>query len=97
MFGGKITRVSINICTTMENKRREAWTHEETVLLIELWDDQRVKIDLKRLYLPKIDLFRTDLTQDQSKFASVNRVLSKIPEQIPDRQNKFSYEIFSRN
>jgi hypothetical protein len=33
MFGGKITRVSINICTTMENKRGEAWTHEETVLL----------------------------------------------------------------
>jgi hypothetical protein len=37
MFGGKITRVSINICTTVENKRGEAWTHEETVLLIELW------------------------------------------------------------
>jgi hypothetical protein len=37
MFGGKITRVSINICTTMENKRGEAWTHEETVLLIELF------------------------------------------------------------
>jgi hypothetical protein len=30
MLGGKITRVSINICTTMENKRGEAWTHEET-------------------------------------------------------------------
>jgi hypothetical protein len=37
MLGGKITRV--NICTTMENKRGEAWTHEETVLLIELWGD----------------------------------------------------------
>jgi hypothetical protein len=45
MFGSKITRVSITICTTMENKRGEAWTHEETVLLIELWR--------------KIDLFKT--------------------------------------
>ena len=34
MFGGKITRVSINICSTMENKRGEAWPHEETVILI---------------------------------------------------------------
>ena len=47
MFGGKITHVSINICTTMENKREEAWTHEETVLLIELWGYQRVQICLK--------------------------------------------------
>ena len=47
MFGSKITRVSINICTTMENKRGEAWTHEETVLLIELWGDQRVQEQLE--------------------------------------------------
>ena len=27
----------------MENKRGEAWTHSETVLLIELWGDRRVQ------------------------------------------------------
>jgi GTP cyclohydrolase I len=31
----------------MENKRGEAWTHEETVLLIELWGDQRVQEQLE--------------------------------------------------
>ena len=31
----------------MENKRREAWTDEETVLLIELWGDQRVQEHLE--------------------------------------------------
>jgi hypothetical protein len=36
MFGSIITRVSINICTTMENKRGEAWTHEETVSAYEI-------------------------------------------------------------
>jgi hypothetical protein len=43
MLGSKITHVSINICTTMENKRGEAWTYEETLLLIELWGDQQVQ------------------------------------------------------
>jgi hypothetical protein len=31
----------------MENKRGEAWTHEETVLLNERWGDQRVQEHLK--------------------------------------------------
>ena len=57
MFGGKITRVSINICTTMENKRGEAWTHEETVLLIELWGDQRVQKQLENMPKRNLEIF----------------------------------------
>ena len=58
MFGGKITRVSINICTTMENKGGEAWTHEETVLLIELWGDQRVQEQLQNTLKRNLDNFK---------------------------------------
>ena len=58
MFGGKITRVSINICTTMENKRGEAWTHDETVLLIELWGDQRVQEQFQNTLKRNLDNFK---------------------------------------
>ena len=58
MLGGKITRVSINICTTMENKRGEACTHEETVLLNELWGDQRVQEHLENTPKRNLDIFK---------------------------------------
>ena len=58
MFGGKITHVSINICTTMGNKRGEARTHEETVLLIELWGDQRVQEQLENMPKRNLEIFK---------------------------------------
>jgi hypothetical protein len=70
MFGGKITRVSINICTTMENKRGEAWTHEETVLLIELWGDQRVQEQLENTHKRNLEILK--------------RICQDIKDRLPD-------------
>ena len=58
IFGSIITHVFINICTTMENKRGEAWTHEETVLLIELWGDQRVQEQLENTPKRNLEIFK---------------------------------------
>jgi GTP cyclohydrolase I len=70
MFGGKITRVSINICTTMENKREEACTHEETVLLIERWGDQRVQEQLENTPKRNLEIFK--------------RICQDIKDRLPD-------------
>jgi GTP cyclohydrolase I len=42
----------------MENKRGEAWTHEETVLLIELWGDQRVQEQLENTPKRNLEIFK---------------------------------------
>ena len=70
MFGGKITRVPNNICTTMENKREEAWIHEETVLLIELWGDQRVHEQLENTPKRNLEIFK--------------RICQDIKDRLPD-------------
>jgi hypothetical protein len=51
----------------MENKRGGAWTHEETVLLIELWglaftlEERSIKKRSIFLILPlEVDLFKSD-------------------------------------
>jgi GTP cyclohydrolase I len=42
----------------MENKRGEARTHEETVLLIELWGDQRVQEQLENMPKRNLEIFK---------------------------------------
>jgi hypothetical protein len=42
----------------MGNKRGEARTHEETVLLIELWGDQRVQEQLENMPKRNLEIFK---------------------------------------
>ena len=46
------------IFVRLENKREEAWTHEETVLLIELWGDQRVHEQLENTPKRNLEIFK---------------------------------------
>ncbi|VDI70615.1 Hypothetical predicted protein [Mytilus galloprovincialis] len=41
-----------------QNKRAEAWTHEETVVLIELWGDERVQNELENTPRRNLEVFR---------------------------------------
>ncbi|CAC5426291.1 unnamed protein product [Mytilus coruscus] len=41
-----------------QNKRADSWTHEETVLLIELWGDERVQNELENTPRRNLDVFR---------------------------------------
>jgi hypothetical protein len=90
IFGGKITRVSINICTTMENKRGEAWTHEETVLLIELWGDQRVQEQLQNMPKRNLEIFKLSLSCSSSFISESDKATGLTVGRVPKRPSNLS-------
>ncbi|XP_063415005.1 radixin-like [Mytilus trossulus] len=56
-----------------QNKRAEAWTHEETVLLIELWGDERVQNELENTPRRNLEVFRRICTDMKDSILDFSR------------------------
>ena len=54
----------------MEGKREDAWTHEEAVLLIELWGDQHVQDQLENTPRRNLEIYK--------------RICSDMKDRLPD-------------
>jgi len=54
----------------MEGKRGDAWTHEETVFLIELWGDQHVQDQLENTPRRNLEIYK--------------RICSDMKDRLPD-------------
>jgi hypothetical protein len=63
----------------MENKRGEAWTHEETVLLIELWDDQRVQEQLENMPKRNLEIFKRICQDIKDHLARLFEIGTRLP------------------